>query len=239
MRRALVLATTTARAARFGRVLAPVGLLGGASLLSRARGKKIDYESLTGLPESWSAEAAKHALAGNPPTKSDGGYDIATFAGGCFWGVELRFQRVPGVIATASGYVQGHKAEPTYREVSARSTGHTEAVQLIFDPGVVSYDELLEIYWDRLGDDATRANAVGNDRGPQYRSGVYALSEKQLAAAEASLSKRQERFTKPIATEVERQKGVFWPAEEYHQQYLEKGGQSARKKETEPIRCYG
>merc|ERR1719217_2023339 len=167
MRRALVLATTTARAVRFGRVLAPVGLLGGASLLSSARArKKIDYESLTGLPESWAVEAAKHALAGNTPIKSDGGYDIATFAGGCFWGVELRFQRVPGVIATASGYVQGHKAEPTYREVSARSTGHTEAVQLIFDPGVVSYADLLEIYWDRLGDDATRANAVGNDRGP-------------------------------------------------------------------------
>ena len=94
--RLLVLATTTARAARFGRVLAPVGLLGGASLMSRARGKKIDYESLTGLPESWAAEAAKHALAGNTPTRSDGGYDIATFAGGCFWGVELRFQRVLG-----------------------------------------------------------------------------------------------------------------------------------------------
>ena len=103
----------------------------------------------------------------------------------------------------------------------------------------MSYADLLEIYWDRLGDDATRANAVGNDRGPQYRSGVYALSDKQLAAAEASLSKRQERFAKPIATEVERQKGVFWPAEEYHQQYLEKGGQSAKKRETEPIRCYG
>ena len=94
--RLLVLATTTARAARFGRVLALVGLLGGASLMSRARGKKIDYDALTGLPESWAAEAAKHALAGNTPTRSDGGYDIATFAGGCFWGVELRFQRVLG-----------------------------------------------------------------------------------------------------------------------------------------------
>ena len=75
--------------------------------MSRARGKTIDYESLKGLPESWAAEAAKHALAGNTPTRSDGGYDIATFAGGCFWGVELRFQRVPGVIATASGCAPG------------------------------------------------------------------------------------------------------------------------------------
>lgn len=242
MRRALVLATA-ARAARFSgrRLLAPVGLLGGASLLSgvRARRREMDYDALTGLPESWAAEAARHALAGDAPARSAGGYDIATFAGGCFWGVELRFQRVPGVIATCSGYVQGREEKPTYKEVSARKTGHTEAVQLIFDPGVVSYADLLDIFWDRLGHDATRANGVGNDRGPQYRAGVYALSDKQLAAAKASLTKRQGRFAKPIATEVEAQRGVFWPAEEYHQQYLKKGGQSAKKKETETIRCYG
>ena len=241
MRRALVLATAT-RAARFGgrRILAPVGLIGGASLLSGVRARKqMDYNALTGLPESWAAEAARHALAGEAPARSAGGYDIATFAGGCFWGVELRFQRVPGVIATCSGYVQGREEKPTYKEVSARETSHTEAVQLIFDPGVVSYADLLDIFWDRLGTDATRANGVGNDRGPQYRAGVYALSDTQLAAAEASLTKRQARFAAPIATEVEAQLGVFWPAEEYHQQYLKKGGQSAKKKETETIRCYG
>ena len=129
MRRALVLATT-ARAARFGRVPAPVGLLGGASLMSRARGKKIDYESLTGLPESWAAEAAKHALAGNTPAKSDGGYDIATFAGGCFWGTELHLQRVDGVIATAVGYTQGRVDRPTYKQVSSGLTCHAEALML-------------------------------------------------------------------------------------------------------------
>lgn len=151
---------------------------------------------------------------------------------------------MPGVVATCSGYVQGRVDQPTYEEVSRGTTGHTEAIQVLFDPGVVSYSKLCELFWDRLGDDAMKPNQVGNDYGPQYRSGIYALDAKQLDAARASLLSRQEALARPIATEVEMQQGVFWPAEEYHQQYLSKGGrfgkpQSAEKGATDTIRCYG
>ena len=130
----------------------------------------------------------------------------------------------------------GHKAEPTYKGVSARSTGHTEAVQLIFDPGVVSYADLLEIYWDRLGDDATRANAVGNDRGPQYRPASTRFP-RNSSPPRRRLYQSAKASRSPSATEVERQRGVFWPAEEYHR--LPRRAASPRRKRRRPIRCYG
>jgi len=230
---------TAARGARFGR---PLPLLLASAATARA---SIDYDALAGLPQSFAREAGEYARAGATPEKSRDGFDIATFAAGCFWGVELEFQRVPGVVATCSGYVMGRVDAPTYEDVSGGRSGHTEAVQLIYDPGVVSYDDLLAKFWARLGDDAFAHHRVGNDRGPQYRSGIYASSAAQLDAARRSLVARQaERPDARVHTEVEAIRGVFWPAEEYHQQYLEKGGrfgrpQSAAKGDTTPIRCYG
>ncbi|CAN0139895.1 unnamed protein product [Phaeothamnion confervicola] len=162
--------------------------------------------------------------------------DTATFAAGCFWGVELSFQRVPGVVETAVGYIDGHKQKPTYEEVCTGRTGHTEAVQMKFDPSLVSYSELLTVLWDRM--DPTTLNRQGNDFGSQYRSGIYCHSEWQMAEAVASCKAEQARRTLPIVTEI-KMASRFWPAEDYHQQYLEKGGQCARKGDTTAISCYG
>mmetsp|Transcript_27413 Transcript_27413/g.82275 ORF Transcript_27413/g.82275 Transcript_27413/m.82275 type:complete len:247 (-) Transcript_27413:28-768(-) len=246
MFRPLALLNLAARAsvAAHGQHALPV--LGGLRLLSAVKAKKneIAYSELSGLPRSFAREAAEHALAGVTPTKSKDGHALATFAAGCFWGVELHFQRIEGVVATTSGYVQGRVEKPTYEEVSAAYTGHTEAVQVAFDPKVVSYAQLLDAFWDRLGADATKHHQVGNDRGPQYRAGIYTVTGEQLDQARASLVEVSKRFKKGVTTEVEPMRGHFWPAEEYHQQYLEKGGrfgrpQSAAKGETETIRCYG
>jgi len=150
---------------------------------------------------------------------------------------------VPGVVGTCVGYCQGQVERPTYDEVCAATTGHTEAVLVSYDPKVVSFDALCEVFWDRLGDSAVKYHQVGNDRGPQYRSGIYPSSPKQLEDALASREALQKNYKKPITTEVEMVQ-IFYPAEEYHQQYLEKGGrfsapQSAEKGATETIRCYG
>ena len=238
-------ALLTARGAHAAGVVRPVLAMNFFSNLGAAwntKAKEIPYAALPGLPESFAREAGEHALAGRTPVKSKDGYAIATFAAGCFWGVELEFQRVSGVVATASGYVQGHLAKPTYEQISR--SGHTEAVQLIYDPGVVSYANLCDVFWKRLGVSATRYQQVGNDVGPQYRSGIYTVSAEQLDVARASLQAEQKKFSMPIQTEVEPMRGVFWPAEDYHQRYLELGGrfnrpQSAAKGDATPIRCYG
>uniref|UniRef100_A0A7S2V8A8 peptide-methionine (S)-S-oxide reductase n=2 Tax=Fibrocapsa japonica TaxID=94617 RepID=A0A7S2V8A8_9STRA len=162
--------------------------------------------------------------------------ETATFAAGCFWGVELSFQRVPGVISTQVGYTAGEKDNPTYEEVCRGTTGHAEAVQLTFDPSIVSYDELLTVLWDRM--DPTQVNRQGNDRGTQYRSGIYYHSEDQKIKAEESIATLQSTLDKPVATEV-LPASKFWPAEDYHQQYLEKGGQCSLKGDVTGIRCYG
>ena len=205
-----------ARGAKVGRSLPLLSVF--SNVAAARQRQEIDYAKLTGLPKSFAHEAAENALAGKTQIKSKDGYDIATFAAGCLWGVELEYQRVPGVIATTVGYVQGRVERPTYEEVSAARTGHTEAVQLIYDPGVVSYLDLCEIFWNRLGDSAVKYQQVGNDRGPQYRSGIYTTTPSQLKTAKESLVSRQSKLKKPIQTEVEQMRGVFWPAEEYHQQ---------------------
>eukprot|EP00475_Leptophrys_vorax_P019525 TRINITY_DN2673_c0_g1_i4.p1 TRINITY_DN2673_c0_g1~~TRINITY_DN2673_c0_g1_i4.p1 ORF type:complete len:176 (-),score=3.14 TRINITY_DN2673_c0_g1_i4:138-665(-) len=169
--------------------------------------------------------------------------ETATFAAGCFWSVELAFQRVPGVIKTTVGYTQGHVDNPTYSAVCSGSSGHAEAVQVEFDPSAVTYEQLLDLFWSRH--DPTQVNRQGNDRGSQYRSGIYFHSPAQQEAAMASKGRQQKRYSKPIATEVLSADGKpFYPAEEYHQQYLSKGGrcgraQSGAKGCTDPIRCYG
>eukprot|EP00602_Paraphysomonas_sp_CaronLab_P006127 CAMPEP_0185021544 /NCGR_PEP_ID=MMETSP1103-20130426/4233_1 /TAXON_ID=36769 /ORGANISM="Paraphysomonas bandaiensis, Strain Caron Lab Isolate" /LENGTH=206 /DNA_ID=CAMNT_0027553127 /DNA_START=85 /DNA_END=706 /DNA_ORIENTATION=- len=160
----------------------------------------------------------------------------ATFAAGCFWGVQLAFQRVPGVDHTEVGYTQGHKPNPTYEEVCSGQTGHTEAIKIEFNPEVVSYSELLTILWDRM--DPTTVNRQGNDVGTQYRSGIYYHSEEQKKEAIESRDKEQEKYSDPIVTEILPAK-EWYPAEEYHQRYLEKGGQCARKGDTSGIAVMG
>ncbi len=155
---------------------------------------------------------------------------------GCFWGIELAFQRIPGVVKTEVGYCQGTKKNPTYDEVCSGSTGHTEAVQVTYDPSAISYQELLDVFWDII--DPTTYHRQGNDVGSQYRSGVYFSSDAQRDIALASRDFIQKKYTDPIVTEIE-PLDIWYPAETYHQQYLSKGGQCSRTGDLTPIRCYG
>lgn len=147
----------------------------------------------------------------------------ATFAAGCFWGVEANFRRVKGVIATAVGYTGGHFEEPTYKDVCTGRTGHAEAVDLLFDPSIVSYAQLLEVFWNIH--DPTTLNRQGPDIGTQYRSAIFYHNEQQRSEAVASKETAQTsgKFKKPITTEIV-PASTFYRAEEYHQQYFEKGG---------------
>ncbi|TFJ82662.1 hypothetical protein NSK_006086 [Nannochloropsis salina CCMP1776] len=202
------------------------------------KGDGIDYSTLTGMEAK---EAAELALKGVVQDKSKDGYEIATFAGGCFWGLELAYQRVVGVIDTSVGYTQGKDEKPTYDYVCSGMSGHTEAVQVFFDPKEVSYEYLCKLLLTRIN--PTLKNQVGNDRGTQYRHGIYYHNEGQEKVAKKVLEEAQAQFSKPIVTEC-LPATVYWPAEEYHQKYLEKGGrfsagQSAAKGCTDPIRCYG
>lgn len=169
-------------------------------------------------------------------SSSEAGVAVADFALGCFWGAELAFQREPGVLSTKVGYTQGQTDAPSYQEVCSGTTGHTEAVQVVFDPTECSYERLLELFWDRLSDNRLLLNQVGNDRGTQYRHGIYTHSPEQLAAATASLEALPDASA--VKTEIS-PAATFFDAEDYHQQYLQKGGQSAKKQATETIRCYG
>jgi peptide-methionine (S)-S-oxide reductase len=148
----------------------------------------------------------------------------ATFAAGCFWGVEAEFRQIPGVIATTVGYTGGRGERPTYEQVCSHTTGHAEAVLVEFDPAQVSYEELLDAFW-RLHD-PTQLNRQGPDVGDQYRSAIYFHSPEQEAAAKASREGAQERVSKPIVTEIT-EAPEFWPAEDYHQRYLEKRGMAS------------
>ncbi len=149
----------------------------------------------------------------------------ATFGAGCFWGVEEAFRHLEGVSSTAVGYSGGHMENPTYRDVCSGQTGHAEVVHLEFDPDVISYDKLLETFW--ACHDPTTLNRQGPDVGTQYRSAIYFHSPEQEAAANASKAKHEQAgtFNRPITTEIT-PAGEFYRAEEYHQQYLAKNGQS-------------
>ena len=163
----------------------------------------------------------------------------ATFAAGCFWGVELAYQREPGVVSTEVGYAQGSDDAPTYEAVCSGVTGHTEAVRVRYDATRVSYERLCDLLLDRLGENRYALNRVGNDQGTQYRHGIYFADEAQKKTAEAVIAREQRRDPdRPIVTEVEKV-AKYYPAEAYHQQYLEKGGQSAKKSDSTTIRCYG
>jgi peptide-methionine (S)-S-oxide reductase len=147
----------------------------------------------------------------------------ASFAAGCFWGVEAAFRQVEGVLATAVGYEGGHTESPTYEDVCSGTTGHAETVEVEYDPSRVSYERLLDVFWDNH--DPTTLNRQGPDVGEQYRSAIFFHTPEQEAAAKASRENREKsgNYKRPIVTQIE-PASKFWRAEEYHQQYLEKRG---------------
>lgn len=156
---------------------------------------------------------------------------------GCFWGIELVFQRVPGVVGTEVGYTQGTKKNPTYEEVCSGRTGHTEAVQITYDSTAIKYDDLLAVFWDII--DPTLLNQQGNDVGTQYRTGIYYHNDEQQAAALRTKEEVKKKYGhQSIATEI-LPAAAWYPAEAHHQQYLAKGGQCSATGDLTPIRCYG
>ena len=143
----------------------------------------------------------------------------ATFAGGCFWCMEPPFDELAGVISTTSGYIAGKTKNPTYEQVSTGSTGHTEALQVAYDPKKITYEKLLEVFWRNI--DPLAANGQFCDLGSQYRSGIFYHDGNQKSAAEKSKKSIQTRFKQPVATEITGAT-VFYPAEDYHQDYYKK-----------------
>jgi len=168
--------------------------------------------------------AAKHLVLGTPMAPPfPEGFETAVFGLGCFWGAERKFWQVEGVYSTAVGYAGGFTPNPTYEEVCTGLTGHAEAVLVVFDPKVVSCDQLLKVFWE--SHDPTQGMRQGADAGTQYRSAFYGCSEAQLASARASRDAYQDRLAAagygPITTEIAPADEFFY-AEDYHQQYLAK-----------------
>jgi peptide-methionine (S)-S-oxide reductase len=159
-------------------------------------------------------------------------YKVATFALGCFWGAELAFMRVPGVVGTKVGYTQGVSSHPTYEEVCEGTTKHREAVYVVYDPKVVSYESLVRVAFDRLASTAVSLPSLFHDEPIQYKHGFYFHSQEDRVVAEKMLGDNRYRVELLAASE-------FYSAEEYHQQYLLKGGQSTKKGSRETIRCFG
>ena len=160
--------------------------------------------------------ASTHAQTAKPAGGTE--YSKAIFAGGCFWCMEHPFDILDGVISTTSGYTGGQKVNPTYEEVSSGRTGHTEAVQVVYDPKKVSYEKLLDVFWHNI--DPTVKDQQFCDRGTQYRSGIFYLDDNQKRLAEASKAALESNkpFKGPILTEITRA-GAFYPAEDYHQDF--------------------
>jgi peptide-methionine (S)-S-oxide reductase len=168
------------------------------------------------VPSFIASTRSSAALAASPA-----GTEVAIFAGGCFWCVESDFDKVPGVISTTSGYIGGQKANPTYREVSGGSTGHAEAVKIVYDPKVVSFDRLLFVFW-RTVDPVTR-DAQFCDYGTQYRTAIFFTNDVQRQKALASKAELEKsgKLKRPVVTEIV-QAGPFFAAEDYHQDYYKK-----------------
>jgi peptide-methionine (S)-S-oxide reductase len=150
----------------------------------------------------------------------------ATFGAGCFWGVEDAFRRLPGVTETAVGYAGGHTSNPTYEDVCSHTTGHAEVAEVTYDPEVVSFEDLLKVFWTIH--DPTQLNRQGWDVGDNYRSVIFHHDAEQEKAALASRQEQEQsgRYRRPIVTQIT-SAPTFWRAEEYHQQFHEKGGRSA------------
>ena len=176
------------------------------------------HRLLLGLVAALAVSAAAAAqMAPLPQPKP--GQAVATFAGGCFWCVESDFDKVKGVISTTSGYTGGHVANPTYEEVSSGSTGHAESVQVIYDPHVVSYQQLLTYYWHHI--DPTVKDRQFCDYGNQYRTAIFVHNDEQRKLAEESKKKVEAELKVPIYTQIVTA-GPFYPAEEYHQNFYKK-----------------
>ncbi len=175
--------------------------------------------SLLSLALPLALAACTAAVTEEEPAATDTA--LATFAGGCFWCMEPPFDELDGVLSTTSGYIGGEKRDPTYKEVSAGGTGHTEAVQIAYDPEKISYEELLEVFWRNI--DPTVEDRQFCDRGSQYRSGIFYHDEQQEKAARASKAalEKNKPFDEPIVTEITAA-GTFYRAEEYHQDYYKK-----------------
>jgi peptide-methionine (S)-S-oxide reductase len=149
--------------------------------------------------------------------------ELATFGAGCFWGVEVTFRNTPGVRDVLVGYLGGTLANPTYRDVCTGRTGHAEVVQVKYDPAEVSYDKLLDVFWENHN--PTTLNRQGPDVGTQYRSAIFYHTPEQKRAAKESKASLEAsgRFRRPVVTEIT-EASTFYPAEDYHQRYLEKRG---------------
>lgn len=149
--------------------------------------------------------------------------ETATFAAGCFWGIESAFRQIPGVTDATVGYMGGHTENPTYEQVCSKTTGHAEVVQVQYAPNVVTYETLLDAFWKMH--DPTQLNRQGPDVGDQYRSAIFFHTPEQESAAKASKQKLSEsgRFDRPVVTEITKA-ATFYRGEEYHQQYLAKRG---------------
>ena len=193
-------------------------------LLGRVKSKMIDPERALPGRDRAMPVPARHDVLGNPiaPPFPEN-LEQAVFGMGCFWGAERLFWQAGGVWTTAVGYAGGYTPNPTYEEVCSGSTGHTEAVLVVFDPARTSYEEMLRIFWE--GHDPTQGMRQGNDAGTQYRSAIYYADDTQRAAAESSRTRYQERLNDAghgeITTELA-PAGPFYYAEDYHQQYLAK-----------------
>ncbi|PVV03343.1 hypothetical protein BB560_002185 [Smittium megazygosporum] len=177
-----------------------------------------------------------------PPVlaKTQPSSEFATFAAGCFWSVELLYQRIEGVLQTQVGYTGGNLDNPSYEQVCSGSTNHAEAVLLEYDPSVVSYAKLLDLFFKKH--DPTTLNRQGGDVGTQYRSAIFYHSDTQLDEAQKAISSLDlsNYRNKHVETQLASANNFkFFPAEEYHQKYLEKGGQCASKGCGDFIRCYG
>lgn len=164
----------------------------------------------------------KPGLVGHgTPLVPTGKNQLAIFGQGCFWGVEERFRKAPGVVATAVGYTGGHAKNPSYEDVCTHTTGHVEAVLVEYDPERTSYDDLLAFFWQTH--DPTSGDRQGPDRGSQYRSAIFTFGAEQMTKALTSKAEEQKRLQDPITTEIA-PAGPFWVAEDYHQQWDEKHG---------------
>jgi len=177
------------------------------------QGRSSFRAALMALSVAVAAHAGAQAPKDPPPGKA-----LATFAGGCFWCMEAPYDKLDGVISTTSGYMGGTRKNPTYGEVSSGSTGHTEVVQVVYDPAKVSYEKLLDVYWHNV--DPTVTDRQFCDVGSQYRTAIFVHTEEQRKAAEKSKDEvaKTKPFKEPIVTPVVAA-GDFWPAEDYHQDY--------------------
>ncbi|WPY94158.1 peptide-methionine (S)-S-oxide reductase MsrA [Limimaricola variabilis] len=192
--------------------------------LSSTKTEMVTPENaLPGRPEPIPTATTHTVLGTALDPEAPEGFEVAMFGMGCFWGVERIFWKLPGVHSTMVGYAGGYTPNPTYEEVCTGRTGHNEVVRVIYDPAKTSYDELLRVFWENH--DPTQGMRQGNDRGTQYRSGIYTFNELQKEAAEASREAFSLRLTEAgygaITTEIT-DAPAFYMAEDYHQQYLDK-----------------